>query len=75
MSKLVTDYMENNGTRFLWKQTPVKMEKESSGQIMVTYKDSEGKESEEAFDTVLTAVGKNNMIFLCPWPERSAGGI
>ncbi|KAK3083951.1 hypothetical protein FSP39_005938 [Pinctada imbricata] len=58
MSKLVTDYMENNGTRFLWRHKPVKFEKDREGKIVVTYSDENGNTLTERFDTVLMATGR-----------------
>nr|XP_060641842.1 thioredoxin reductase 2, mitochondrial [Anolis sagrei ordinatus]XP_060641843.1 thioredoxin reductase 2, mitochondrial [Anolis sagrei ordinatus] len=59
MAILVTDYMENYGTRFLKKCSPMKVKKTDNGRLRVTWKylDS-GKEKSDEFDTVMWAVGR-----------------
>lgn len=59
MAQLVTDYMENHGTRFLKRCVPVRIDKEDSGLLHVTWKETEtGESHQEIFETVLFAIGK-----------------
>ncbi|PVD33031.1 hypothetical protein C0Q70_08479 [Pomacea canaliculata] len=58
MSRLVTDHMKREGTRFLWKSNPLKIEKRSNGRLLVTYSDIEGSNHQEEFDTVIMATGR-----------------
>ncbi|XP_053327137.1 thioredoxin reductase 2, mitochondrial [Spea bombifrons] len=59
MAALVTDYMEFYGTKFLWKSTPLRVEKLQDGKLQVTWEDtSMGKEGKDVFDTVMWAVGR-----------------
>ena len=57
MAKLVTDYMENHGTKFLKKCHPQKIEKLSDGKLEVFYTDKSGNTCSDIYDTVLMAVG------------------
>lgn len=60
MAGLVTDYMEAYGTKFKWKCVPKRVDKLSSGALQVTWMDaSTGKEHEDAYDSVLWAVGES----------------
>lgn len=59
MSRLVTDHMKREGTRFLWKSNPLKIEKRSNGRLLVTYSDIEGSNHQEEFDTVIMATGQS----------------
>uniref|UniRef100_A0A3Q3X337 Uncharacterized protein n=1 Tax=Mola mola TaxID=94237 RepID=A0A3Q3X337_MOLML len=68
MAGLVTDYMEAYGTKFKWKCVPKRVDKLSSGALQVTWMDtSTGKEHEDAYDSVLWAVGRA--------PETKALGL
>lgn len=61
MANKVGEHMENHGVKFLKKCVPVKMEKieeGSPGKVKVTYKNNEGVESSDVFDTVVFAVGR-----------------
>ncbi|KAG2471048.1 TRXR2 reductase, partial [Polypterus senegalus] len=59
MAHLVTDYMESNGTKFLWKCVPTKVERMPTGQLQTTWRHLEsGQEGKAHFDTVLWAVGR-----------------
>ncbi|XP_068099361.1 thioredoxin reductase 2, mitochondrial [Hyperolius riggenbachi] len=59
MANLVADYMESYGTKFLKKCIPSRVEKLQSGQLQVTWKNTEtGGEGKDAFDTVMWAVGR-----------------
>ena len=59
MSQLVTDYMENHGTRFLRQCVPVRIDKEDNGLLHVTWKETvTGESHRETFETVLFAIGK-----------------
>ncbi|XP_060067353.1 thioredoxin reductase 2, mitochondrial-like isoform X2 [Ylistrum balloti] len=58
MANLVTDHMENNGTRFLKECKPLRVVKNAEGKLDVSYQDRNGNEEKEAFDTVLMAVGR-----------------
>ncbi|XP_069134970.1 thioredoxin reductase 2, mitochondrial-like isoform X2 [Argopecten irradians] len=59
MAHLVTDYMENSGTRFLKQCVPVRVEKNGDGKLEVQYQDANGNKDKETFDTVLLAVGRS----------------
>lgn len=59
MARLVVDYMEASGTRLLRRCAPLKVEKMSSGRLLLTWNDAEGASKSEEFDTVLLAVGRN----------------
>ena len=60
MAQLVSDYMENHGTRFLKQCVPVRVDKDDSGLLHVTWKENEtGKSHQETFETVLFAIGKS----------------
>ncbi|XP_041348419.1 thioredoxin reductase 2, mitochondrial-like [Gigantopelta aegis] len=58
LANLLADYMENEGTRFIKQSIPISIDKLSSGQLNVTYRDSTGTTHEEVFDTVLIATGR-----------------
>ena len=59
MSQLVTDYMENHGTRFLRQCVPVRIDKEDNGLLHVTWKETgTGESHRETFETVLFAIGE-----------------
>ncbi|TKS77957.1 Armadillo repeat protein deleted in velo-cardio-facial syndrome -like protein [Collichthys lucidus] len=58
MAGLVTDYMEEYGTKFAWKCVPKRVDKLSSGALQVTWTDTRtGNEHKDTYDTVLWAVG------------------
>ncbi|XP_068706093.1 thioredoxin reductase 2, mitochondrial-like [Montipora foliosa] len=60
MAKLVTDYMENHGTRFLKQCVPVRIDKKDNGILHVTWKETvTGKSHQETFETVLFAIGRD----------------
>ncbi|XP_068735538.1 thioredoxin reductase 2, mitochondrial-like [Montipora capricornis] len=60
MEKLVTDYMENHGTRFLKQCVPVRIDKNDNGLLHVTWKETvTGESHEETFETVLFAIGRD----------------
>lgn len=60
MAQLVSDYMENHGTRFLKHCVPVRVDKDDSGLLHVTWKETEtGKSHQETFETVLFAIGRD----------------
>ena len=64
MAGLVTDYMEYHGTRFLRQCVPVRIDKGDNGLLHVTWKETiTGESHQEAFQTVLFAIGK--VYFLC----------
>ena len=59
MAQLVTDYMENHGTRFLKQCVPVRVDKDDNGLLHVTWKETvTGETHQETFETVLIAIGK-----------------
>lgn len=59
---LVTDYMGSYGTKFHWKCSPSKVEKLETGRLLVSWTDLDsGKEDQDTFDTVLWAVGKDDV--------------
>uniref|UniRef100_A0A0F8BLR8 Thioredoxin reductase 2, mitochondrial n=1 Tax=Larimichthys crocea TaxID=215358 RepID=A0A0F8BLR8_LARCR len=59
MAGLVTDYMEEYGTKFAWKCVPKRVDKLSSGALQVTWTDTRtGNEHKDTYDTVLWAVAK-----------------
>ncbi|CAC5419494.1 TXNRD [Mytilus coruscus] len=58
MAKLIADYMENHGTKFLKKCRPQKIEKLSDGRLEVFYTDKTGNTCSDIYDTVLMAVGR-----------------
>ncbi|KAJ8312602.1 hypothetical protein KUTeg_009975 [Tegillarca granosa] len=60
VSHLVTNHMENYGTKFLWKCFPTKLEKDSTnGKTIVHYQDESGVHHKDTYDTVLLAVGRH----------------
>lgn len=60
MAQLVTDYMENHGTRFLKQCVPVEIDKDDSGLLHVTWKETvTGESHRDTFDTVLFAIGRD----------------
>lgn len=60
VSHLVTNHMENYGTKFLWKCFPTKLEKDSTnGKTIVHYQDESGVQHKDTYDTVLLAVGRH----------------
>lgn len=59
MARLVVNYMESSGTEVLRHCVPVKVERSSSGRLLLTWKDGKGALKNEDFDTVLLAVGRN----------------
>ncbi|KAK2560265.1 Thioredoxin reductase 2 [Acropora cervicornis] len=60
MAGLVTDYMENHGTRFLKQCVPVRIDKGDNGLLHVTWKETvTGESHQEAFQTVLFAIGRD----------------
>jgi pyruvate/2-oxoglutarate dehydrogenase complex dihydrolipoamide dehydrogenase (E3) component len=63
MAKLVSDYMENHGTKFLRKCRPQNIEKLNDGKLKVSYKDKNGNDCSEIYDTVLMAVGLYSIQF------------
>ena len=60
MAGLVTDYMQETGIQFLWKSMPKRLDKNGDGTISVGWRDAQGKERTDVFDTVLFAIGKAN---------------
>lgn len=65
MAGLVTDYMENHGTRFLKQCVPVRIDKGDNGLLHVTWKETvTGESHQEAFQTVLFAIGKVYVLCL-----------
>ncbi|KAH0625557.1 hypothetical protein JD844_015120 [Phrynosoma platyrhinos] len=59
MATLLTDYMDDYGTRFLKKCSPTKVKKAENGRLRVTWKyHDSGKEKSDEFDTVMWAVGR-----------------
>lgn len=71
MAGLVTDYMEDQGTKFLWKTTPVSIDKTDGGQLKVISQDDQGQQETEMYDTVLMAVGKQTVTdIFCLRPTR-----
>lgn len=75
MAALVTDYMEEYGTKFAWKCIPKRVEKLPSGVLQVTWTDvNTSKEHQDTYDSVLWAVGETvccnghvNLVFI-NWP-------
>lgn len=60
MAGLVTDYMENHGTRFLRQCVPVRIDKGDNGLLHVTWQETvTGESHQEAFQTVLFAIGRD----------------
>lgn len=60
MAYLITDHMETEGVKFLWKSIPKSVEKTSDGnKFRVTWENTETSElAAEEFDTVLWAIGR-----------------
>jgi len=59
MANKVAGYMEETGVKFIKQCVPTNMEKQSDGKVKVTFKNSEGVESSDIFDTVCLAVGRS----------------
>lgn len=59
MASLVTDYMKSYGTKFLWKCTPTRVQKDKTGRLRVTWRNVDsGAEESGTYDTVMWAVGR-----------------
>ncbi|XP_046871902.1 thioredoxin reductase 2, tandem duplicate 2 [Hypomesus transpacificus] len=68
MAGLVTDHMQNHGTKFCWRSVPKKVERLGSGELQVTWTDRRtGQDQEDTFQSVLWAVGRA--------PETKALGL
>lgn len=57
ISTRIGNYMKENGTKFIHKATPSKLEKTES-QVLVTYQQEGDSEKTETFDTVIFAIGR-----------------
>ncbi|KAJ8005814.1 hypothetical protein DPEC_G00121790 [Dallia pectoralis] len=59
MAGLVTDYMEDYGTKFCLRTVPKRVAKLSSGELQVTWVDQQtGQDQQDTFDSVLWAIGR-----------------
>lgn len=58
MAEKIGKYMEAHHTKFIRGSVPHKVEKQESGRLNVFWKDTEGKEITEEYDTVLFAIGR-----------------
>lgn len=64
MANLVAANMKAHGTKFIEKSVPTGIEKLPDGKLTVRWKILEsGEELKDVFDTVLFAIGKNNIEF------------
>lgn len=57
-SDLIGDYMEKTHTKFIRGTVPEKIEKLADSKLKVYWKDCEGKETSDVFDTVIAAIGR-----------------
>jgi hypothetical protein len=57
MAQMVTDHMEKEGTKFLWRCAPKEVHKGSDGRLKVTFLTENGETKTDVFDTVLLATG------------------
>ncbi|CAK9820445.1 Thioredoxin reductase 1, mitochondrial [Anthophora plagiata] len=58
MATTVAQEMENRGVHFIYQAKPSKIEKQSNGQLLVHWIDKDGKTHQDAYDTVLFAIGR-----------------
>lgn len=58
LARLVVQDMEIQGTRFLQRATPLALDRQNA-QTKVVWKNRDGKEASDVFDTVLFAIGRN----------------
>jgi thioredoxin reductase (NADPH) len=67
MADIVGEHLESDGVRMIRHCVPSGVEKLSSGKLSVRWKNAEGTETVEEFDTVLCAVGRspigNSLLF------------
>lgn len=59
MAKVVTDSMIEKGVNFIFEAIPLSVEKQDDGQLLVTYRNKDGSEAKDIFDTVLFAIGRS----------------
>ena len=63
MANLVAENMKANGTKFIEKSVPTKVEKLADGSLKVKWKNVENDdEYEDVFDTVMFAIGKKTTV-------------
>ncbi|XP_055710396.1 thioredoxin reductase 1, mitochondrial isoform X2 [Phlebotomus papatasi] len=58
MADIVASSMIEKGINFLFKTIPTSVEKTPEGRLLVKYRNSEGVEGSDVFDTVLFAIGR-----------------
>lgn len=73
MAGLVTDYMEAYGTKFAWKCAPKRVDKLPSGDLQVTWTDTQtGNEHKDTYNSVLWAVGEYVHLNMFPVTQHLA---
>ncbi|XP_059618394.1 thioredoxin reductase 1, mitochondrial isoform X2 [Phlebotomus argentipes] len=58
MADIVASAMAEKGIGFLFKTVPTSVEKTAEGRLLVKYRNSEGVEGSDVYDTVLFAIGR-----------------
>lgn len=62
MAHLIEESMTQKGIKFLHKCLPAAVEKQADGKLLVKWKDEQGKEYSDIYDTILFAVGRKALI-------------
>eukprot|EP00054_Salpingoeca_dolichothecata_P009398 m.53006 g.53006 ORF g.53006 m.53006 type:complete len:505 (+) comp18341_c0_seq1:186-1700(+) len=62
MADKIGKFMESHGTKFIRSATPSKLEKRPDGKITVVFSGKDTEESEDVFDTVLFAIGRDPCV-------------
>jgi len=58
MAQIITASMQEKGVKFLFKCLPQSVEKQTDGKLLVKWKNNEGEEFTDTFDTILFAIGR-----------------
>lgn len=58
MANIIHDAMVQKGVKFLHKCLPVRVDKNEDGTLLVTWKNQNGEEFKDVFDTILFAIGR-----------------
>uniref|UniRef100_A0A336MJC3 thioredoxin-disulfide reductase (NADPH) n=1 Tax=Culicoides sonorensis TaxID=179676 RepID=A0A336MJC3_CULSO len=59
MAGMITNAMIEKGVNFIFEAVPVSVNKQEDGRLLVKYRNKDGSEAEDIFDTVLFAIGRS----------------
>lgn len=58
MAGMITNAMIEKGVNFIFEAIPLSVDKQEDGRLLVKYRNKDGSEAEDIFDTVLFAIGR-----------------